>query len=135
VHKYFTEEDYEPYEMVYFKLFERQLKLRRPKTVKKHEKRLPLSATDSGPKPGDFPIGSPECRAAARSILVRQSQEIEVLIIDDWPKNSHLSQDPKGRCFWVLERPVEGAEKPISETTFEGGSMRSTGPCLSQNSF
>lgn len=28
-----------------------------------------LLATDSGPRPGDFPIGSPESRAAARSML------------------------------------------------------------------
>lgn len=33
--------------------------------MKNAEKQVPLPVTDWGPKPGDFPIGSPESRAAA----------------------------------------------------------------------
>ena len=41
-----------------------------------------LPATDSGPKPGDFPVGSLESRAAARTMLERQDEAIEMRIID-----------------------------------------------------
>jgi len=49
------------------------------------EPRLP--ATDSTPRPGDFPIGSPESRAAVRAMLKRTpSTTIRATIV-------HIGQD------------------------------------------
>jgi len=48
----------------------------------KPRKEPPLSATDSGSKPGDFPVGSLESRAAARTMLERQDEVIGIQVID-----------------------------------------------------
>ena len=37
---------------------------------------LPETATDSAPKPGDFPVGSVQSRAAARAMLKEKKQEV-----------------------------------------------------------
>ena len=39
------------------------------------EEKASLPATDSAPKPGDFPIGSVKSRAAARAILTKRNEE------------------------------------------------------------
>lgn len=49
----------------------------------KPRKPLNLPATDSVPKPGDFPLGSPQSRAASRALLERieqGSEKIRVVI-------------------------------------------------------
>jgi hypothetical protein len=38
----------------------------------KDKNQLTLPATNSGPRPGDFPLGSAESRAAARALLWNQ---------------------------------------------------------------
>ena len=38
-----------------------------------------LPVTDSSPRPGDFPLGSPESRAAARTLADRLGASEEVL--------------------------------------------------------
>ncbi len=43
-------------------------------------KEPPLPATGSSPKPGDFPVGSPESRAAARMKL--EAQDEPVLMVE-----------------------------------------------------
>lgn len=45
----------------------------------KPKKSLPLSAT--GPRPGDFPVGSPESRAAARMKLANAQDDPDTLRI------------------------------------------------------
>jgi len=43
--------------------------------MRKREERTQIPATDSGPKPGDFPLGSLESRAAVRAILNRRAAQ------------------------------------------------------------
>lgn len=83
-------------------------------------KTKPPSDASRIPNPAIFPLGSPESRAAARMRVEAQDQEIEVLMIEGWPKNSHLIEDAEGRYRRIFEEPAEGSEKPIAETTFEG---------------
>ena len=45
----------------------------RAKVLKPKDSGSGQSATDSYPKPGDFPLGSPESRAAARARVQRQT--------------------------------------------------------------
>ena len=79
-----------------------------------------MPATDSGPKPGDFPLGSPESRAAARNLLERKGRDTGTLVVYDAPKNSKLVEDNEGRWTRVIVEPAEGAEKPLGQTEFEG---------------
>ena len=45
--------------------------------MRKHEDRYPVPATIPGPKPGDFPLGSLESRAAARMMAkIRADEDI-----------------------------------------------------------
>jgi len=47
-----------------------------------------LSATDTGPRPGHFPLGSAQSRAAARAMLVaRKASEAE----EEWDKEFDLT--------------------------------------------
>ena len=41
---------------------------------------------DSGPKPGDFPVGSPQSRAAARLLMERSGEKRHDLILVWWPE-------------------------------------------------
>jgi hypothetical protein len=50
--------------------------------IGRYRKEPPLPATDSGPNPGDFPVGSLESRAAARTMLGRQDDVIAMQVID-----------------------------------------------------
>jgi len=43
--------------------------------MKKREDRWPLPATNSGPKPADFPLGSLESRAAARMMAKERAEQ------------------------------------------------------------
>jgi hypothetical protein len=43
----------------------------------KPRKLLDLPAADSVPKPGDFPLGSPQSRTASRALLDRMDQSSE----------------------------------------------------------
>jgi len=45
-----------------------------PKPLKRSTTRDRLHATDSAPQPGDFPLGSPESRAAARARVGRMQE-------------------------------------------------------------
>lgn len=85
------------------------------------DKSKPLVApTLSGPKPGDFPVGSMQSRAAARSLLEHRGHAgICSMFVYNKPKNSKLLED-KGRCKRVMIEPAEGAEKPFGQTDFEG---------------
>src|SRR5208337_3977854 len=57
-----------------------------------------LPATHSGPKPGDFPIGSLQSRAAARSML------------DTMPARQCICFPPDEPPFLVLEAEIEAAK-------------------------
>jgi len=83
-------------------------------------KTKPPGDTSRLPNPAIFLLGSPESRAAARIRAEAQGQGIDALVIEGWPKNSRLIQDAEGRYRRIFEEPVEGSEKPIGETTFEG---------------
>ena len=69
----------------------------------KPRKEPPLPATDSRPKPGDFPVGSLESRAAARAMLERHDQEEE-----DWIRVIHFDFDRVR------------SDKPIGQTMLDG---------------
>jgi hypothetical protein len=65
----------------------------------KTRKSLSLPATDSPPKPGDFPLGSPLSRAASRAMVERMEQDsknrdVVVRIIGSDGKVKH--RDPDG---------------------------------------
>jgi hypothetical protein len=66
-----------------------------------HRKEPSLPATDSGPKPGDFPVGSLESRATARAMLERQDEVIAIRVIDC--RSDHVRSD-----------------KPIGQTMLDG---------------
>ena len=63
--------------------------------IDKPEKKRPLPATNSTPKPGDFPIGSAESRAAARMLATsREDTRKRVQIVTNvavftWCGDSH----------------------------------------------
>lgn len=64
--------------------------VRKMKSMKNQRVKPPLPATDSTPKPGDFPLGSIESRAAARSHVqqsIKGSVRTTVLIIG-WRSNA-----------------------------------------------
>ena len=60
--------------------------------IEKPRREPSLAATDSTPKPGNFPIGSPESRAAARLTLEYASdnrERIQLLSHIPWPHGPH----------------------------------------------
>jgi hypothetical protein len=66
-------------------------------------KSLNLSATDSAPKPGDFPLGSPLSRAAARAKVERMEQasktdDTVVRIVGSDGKVKYFSPDGEKRA-------------------------------------
>ncbi len=63
-----------------------------------HRNESSLPATVSGPRPGDFPVGSVESRAAARRMFERQGQEIQTRIVHHGPNDS-LSDEPVGEAL------------------------------------
>jgi hypothetical protein len=87
----------------------------------KPKKPQPLPATDSAPRPGDFPVGSPESRAAARLMLRQrstESQRIEIITSiqrparewSDWtdktkPYATPWSETTDGRLMRMLYVP------------------------------
>ena len=71
-------------------------------------KEPPLPATDSGPKPGDFPLGSPQSRAAARMKLEAQEEpvmKIEVRTIGNKAPMGPWKKQPGG--VWMREQGRE----------------------------
>jgi len=93
------------------------------KTAIKPRESLPLTAT---PRPGDFPVGSLESRAAARAMLQHAESERERITIishiprpewewdgegpapADWNKKIHVgewSECPDGRLFRMVNVP------------------------------
>lgn len=69
--------------------------------IGKYRKEPPLPATDSGLKPGDFPVGSLESRAVARTMLERQDEgEVD--------------------CIRVIDFARVRSDKPIGQTMLDG---------------
>ena len=77
--------------------------------TEKFEKTTHLPVTPSGPKPGDFPIGSPESRAAARNLLESQNDVIETRIV-----YNYRTEPPPG--------------EPVGEVVLEGKTYEVYGP-------
>jgi hypothetical protein len=73
-----------------------------------------LPATDSGPKPGDFPLGSPQSRAAARMLMERVADEERVEMIFSGSVISLESQQrPPSASEWT-----RGADGVLRRTVF-----------------
>lgn len=77
----------------------------------KSRKEPPLPATDSRPKPGDFPLGSPESRAAARMKLAA-IQEEPVLAIEVRHIGSKAPMGPwqKNGGVWIKHQLTTAEE-------------------------
>jgi hypothetical protein len=56
-----------------------------------------LPVTNSGPRPGDFPLGSPLSRAASRALLERMEQDSEKIHV----VIECIGAPEKTREFWV----------------------------------
>jgi hypothetical protein len=71
--------------------------------LKSNPNRTPLPATVSGPRPGDFPIGSLKSRAAARALLnrVQQSQWdfIDMESLDEFERVCSEHEDPEVSAY------------------------------------
>ncbi len=60
-----------PVDSVYHGYSQQQLTVRTREDMKKREQQPGIPATDSGPEPADFPLGSVESRAAVRAMINR----------------------------------------------------------------
>ena len=74
-----------------------------------------LSATDPPPRPGDFPLGSVESRAAARLALDQESGDRRIVIVSHVPRpgldptKKHVGPwqaCPDGRRLRVVYEPA-----------------------------
>jgi hypothetical protein len=78
--------------------------------IGRYRKEPPLPATDSGPNPGDFPVGSLESRAAARMRLATEQEEpvmaIEVRHIGSKAPMGPWKKQPSG--MWIREQLTTG---------------------------
>jgi len=81
-----------------------------------------LPATAPGVRPGDFPVGSMQSRAAARTMLdyLEENREVPVMVVERWPRYSRTVEDPGGGYKRVVEKPPDGGERPIGQAVFEG---------------
>lgn len=93
--------------------------------IEKAERKPPVTATDSGPRPGDFPIGSPESRAAARALISARGPKLtrydrdcmEVVSITRllhagaWPSYSEMEKLSVWQRGWELVRSTVGFPK------------------------
>lgn len=70
------------------------------------------------PRPADFPLGSPESRAAAR--LRAEETRINCITVHPHPRNSKLIEDAKGAYKRVFDLPAEDDLKPTGQVMFEG---------------
>jgi hypothetical protein len=70
------------------------------------------------PNPADFPLSSPESRAAAR--LRAEETRINCIIVHPHPRNSKLIEDAKGAYKRVFNLPAEDDLKPTGQVMFEG---------------
>lgn len=70
----------------------------RAKFLKPKDSRWRQSATDSYPQPGDFPLGSPESRAAARAMLQRRTRlslyDVDCYALYACTTHLHAGADP-----------------------------------------
>lgn len=82
-----------------------------------------LGATDSGPRPGRFPLGSPQSRAAARAMLAARESEAEFRV------QTVSVVDGKPVCLDGLAETIRAARMRI-DTEEEAGSS----PAIIQNS-
>jgi hypothetical protein len=110
--------------------------------IEKAKRKPPITATDSGPRPGDFPIGSPESRAAARALISarvpkltrydRDCMEIvtmtRLLHAGAWPSYSEMEKLQVWQHGWELVRSSVGFPKFL-ETMREVGAGK-LGKCL-----
>ena len=80
-------------------------------------------ATDSGPRPADFPIGSPESRAAARAALEHRSRNLTFLIMgiprppwcpDRGPLSRRIKNARSGGIVTVFSDDLDDPDLPPS---------------------
>jgi hypothetical protein len=92
----------------------------RSNALKSGGHRIGQSATDSDPKPWDFPLGSPESRAAARAMLHRKSAlspydlDCYILYACSW----RLSPDADPNCAWIEETEIYQHGKVICDALY-----------------
>jgi hypothetical protein len=110
--------------------------------IEKAKRKLPVTATDSGPRPGDFPIGSPKSRAAARAMISarvpkltrydRDCMEIvtmkRLLHAGAWPSYSEMEKLPAYQRGWELVKSSVGFPKFL-ETMRQVGAGK-LGKCM-----
>src|ERR1039458_1611491 len=110
--------------------------------IEKTNPKPPVTATNSGPRPGDFPIGSPESRAAARALISargpkltrydRDCMEIvsmtRLLHAGAWPSYSEIEKLPVWQRGWELFKSSVGFPKFL-ETMRQVG-VGKLGKCL-----
>jgi hypothetical protein len=88
----------------------------------------PLGATNSGPRPGSFPLGSAQSRAAARAMLVARDSEEQFRvqcysIVDGQPINF----DGLAEAIRAARMKDQAREFPVSLPAIEGGQDYSGG--------
>jgi len=82
-----------------------------------------LGATDSGPRPGGFPLGSAQSRAAARALLAAREREEDGLrfvvrsVVDGKPVNL----DGLAERLRAARRRIDAEEGTASTPANEGG--------------
>jgi hypothetical protein len=90
------------------------------KTLKPLGHRSKPGATDSLPRPGDFPLGSPESRAVARAMLQRKTalspydEDCYVL----YSCTTHLSGHAKPDSHWLERTPPYIRGREVSDALF-----------------
>jgi hypothetical protein len=81
---------------------------------------LGLGATLSQPKPGDFPLGSPESRAAARAILIRRTAlspyDMDCYILCSCTSQLHGHADPD--YSWMQKTEVYRRGREVSDEAY-----------------
>ena len=105
--------------------------------IEKPRKLPDLPATLSGPRPGDFAVGSAQSRAAARALVLARQPQLtqwnreclllvrisEYLHAAAWPSYSEMEQLPPCRHGWELgleelEKLLEPLRRPLGPCPF-----------------
>ena len=93
--------------------------------IEKTKREPPVTATGSAPRPGDFPIGSPESRAAARALISARGPKLtqydrdcmgivsmtRLLHAGAWPSYSEMEKLPVWQRGWELVKSSVGFPK------------------------
>jgi hypothetical protein len=89
----------------------------------------PLGATDSTPKPGSFPLGSAQSRAAARAMLVerKESEEGFCVVLRSIVDGSVINFDGLAEAIRAARMRIHGGGEQAALPSSEGGQDFSRG--------